>query len=72
MIYFALIIMPVWLVTRWLHQLAGSNYFPSLRPGDDHAHMGGRIINHLKKNNFENGTDFLGRQNAMFYMNWVR
>ena len=71
-IYFCLIIMPVWLTTRQLHKLAGSMIYPSVRPGPDHAHMGPRLINHLKENNFENSKDFFGRQNAIFYRNFCR
>jgi hypothetical protein len=71
-IYFCLIIAPVWLTTRWLHKLAGSMIYPSVRPGPDHAHMGPRLINHLKENNYENKPDLFGRQNAVFYRNFIR
>lgn len=70
--YFMLIIMPCWLTVRWLHKLAGSMLYPSVRPGPDHAHMAPRLINHLKENNFENSKDLFGRQNASFYKNFCR
>ena len=59
--YFFLLIMPVWLTTRWLHKLAGSMVYPSVRPGPDHAHMAPRLIGHLKENNYENKPDLFGR-----------
>ena len=70
--YFALIIFPCWLVTRWLQKLGGSMMYPALRPGSDHAHMAPRLFNHLKENNFEHKPDLLGRKPATFYRNWVR
>jgi hypothetical protein len=45
---------------------------PSLRPGKDHAHMGGRLINHMKENNYENKQDALGRRTGTFYKNFCR
>jgi hypothetical protein len=72
MIYFGLIILPGWLIARQLHKMAGSMLYPSLRPGPDHAHMAGRLITHLKENDYEKSPDFFGRQNAGFYRNFVR
>jgi hypothetical protein len=46
--------------------------FPSLRPGKDHAHMGGRLIGHMKANNYEAKDDALGRRNGTFYKNFCR
>ena len=45
--YFSLIIMPVWMIARWLHKLAGSMLVPCVRPGPDHAHMAPSVIGHL-------------------------
>ena len=38
-------------------------------PGPDHAHMAPALCAHLKKNNYEDRPDFLGRKNAVFYKN---
>jgi hypothetical protein len=46
--------------------------YPCLRPGKDHAHMGPKLLDHLKANNFENKTDMLGRRTAVFYKNFTR
>ena len=70
--YFFLIIFPCWLVARWLHKLAGSMMYPSVRPGSDHDHMAPALLSHLKNNNFETMNDRLGRQGAVFYRNWTR
>jgi len=64
--------MPCWLVTRWLHKLAGTMLYPSLRPGSDHAHMGPRLYAHLAANNAENAPDRFGRKPATFYKNYCR
>jgi hypothetical protein len=34
--------------------------------------MGGRLINHMKENNFENKQDALGRRTGVFYKNYCR
>ena len=70
--FFTLIILPCWLVTRWLHKLAGNMLYPALRPGSDHAHMAPRLFNHLKNNNAEHKPDVFGRKPATFYKNFVR
>ena len=59
MIYFGLIILPGWLIARQLHKMAGSMLYPSLRPGPDHAHMAGRLITHLKENDYEKSQNLL-------------
>ena len=46
--------------------------FPSVRAGEQHAHMMPALYKHLKENNCENQPDKFGRMNAMFYRNWVR
>jgi len=71
-IYFMLIIVPIWGLTMILHKWAGSLMFPALRPGPDHYHMAPQLIDHLKKNNFENKKDFLGRRTGLFYKNFCR
>ena len=71
-LYFILIIAPVWAFGAYLHKKMGSQLFPSLRPGKDHAHMGPRLIGHLKENNYENKQDALGRRTGMFYRNYCR
>jgi hypothetical protein len=71
-LYFFIILAPCWLFGAYLHKKMGALLFPSLRPGKDHAHMGGRIINHLKENNFENKQDALGRRTGTFYRNFCR
>ena len=43
--------------------------FPCVMPGPDHAHMAPALCAHLKKNNYEDRPDFLGRKNAVFYKN---
>lgn len=50
----------------------GSTLTPSLRPGKEHAHMGPRLIDTLKQNNYENKQDALGRRTAAFYKNYCR
>jgi hypothetical protein len=70
--FFAVVIFPCWLVTRWLHKLAGSSLFPALRPGPDHAHMAPRLLQHLSANNHENKVDVFGRKPATFYRNFCR
>lgn len=71
-LYFMLILAPCWAFGAYLHKKAGSILTPSLRPGKDHAHMGGKLINHLKANNFENTQDALGRRTGVFYKNFCR
>lgn len=70
--YFTVIIMPMWLIGRWLHKKAGAMMFPSIRPGPDHAHMCPRLFAHLRANNQEAMPDPFGRRNATFYMNFCR
>ncbi|MFS8160009.1 MAG: hypothetical protein ACMG6E_07325 [Candidatus Roizmanbacteria bacterium] len=67
-----MILAPAWFFSTYLSKWAGSCMFPSLRPGKDHAHMGPKLLNHLKVNNFENKPDALGRRTATFYKNFVR
>jgi hypothetical protein len=62
----------VWAFGAYLHKQAGSTLTPSLRPGKDHAHMGGRLIGHMKANNYENKQDALGRRTGTFYRNYCR
>jgi hypothetical protein len=71
-LYFFIILVPCWAFGAYLHKQAGSMLTPSLRPGKDHAHMGGRLINYLKANNFENKQDSFGRRTGMFYKNYCR
>lgn len=71
-LYFMFILFPCWVFGAYLHKQAGSMLFPSLRPGKDHAHMGGRLIGHLKANNYENKQDALGRRTGAFYKNFCR
>ena len=66
------IFMPCWLVARKCHKDMGAMMYPTIMPGPDHAHMAPRLLTHLKEHNYENGTDFLGRKNAMFYRNHIR
>jgi hypothetical protein len=62
----------MWWFAQKLHRLAGANLYPCLRPGKDHAHMAPRLVEFLKKNNFENKQDALGRRTAFFYKNYCR
>ena len=67
--FFFGIICPCWAVAYRSHKKAGSNLFPAVRPGPDHAHMGPKIIGYLKENNYEKKADKFGRRNAEFYAN---
>ena len=71
-LYFLAILAPCWLFAAYIHKTMGSTMTPSLRPGKDHAHMGGRLINHLNTNNYENKQDSMGRRTAAFYKNYCR
>ena len=71
-IYFFAIMLPMWTLARMLTQEATTNIYPSIRSGEQHAHMLPKIYHHLKENNCENATDKFGRMNAMFYKNWTR
>ena len=51
--YFFIVIFPVWCLARWLHVKAGPNMFPSVRAGEQHAHMIPAVWNHLKANDCE-------------------
>ena len=53
-LFFGLILVPCWGFANKMQRLAGANLYPSLRPGKDHAHMGPRLIEHLRQNNYEN------------------
>ena len=70
--YFFMIVVPMWMIARWMHKISGAALFPCVRPGNDYGHMAPALIAHLKSHNMENAPDFLGRQNAQFYRNWVR
>lgn len=70
--YFLFILAPCWAMGAYLHKKMGSQLFPALRPGPDHEHMGGRLINHLKDNNYESKQDALGRRTGAFYKNFCR
>ena len=50
----------------------GSVMYPTVRPGNDHAHMAPAILNHLKNNNYEQMPDRFGRRDASFYKNYLR
>ncbi len=71
-LYFLLILAPCWAFGFYLHSISGSQLFPAVRPGKDHAHMGPRLIEHLKLNNYENKQDALGRRTGLFYANYCR
>ena len=70
--FFCTIIFPTWCVARWLMKKTGPNMFPSVRAGEQHAHMAPKLIYHLKANDCERQADKFGRLNAKFYRNWVR
>ena len=72
LLFLLIIIVPCWSFGVYLHKQAGSVLAPSLRPGKDHAHMGGRLISHMKANNFENKQDALGRRTGFFYKTFCR
>lgn len=72
MIYFFLIITPVWFCAKTLQKWAGSNLYPSVRPGKEHYHMAPKLMDHLKANNYENKQDALGRRTGAFYKNFCR
>lgn len=67
-----IILAPCWCFGAYLHKKMGSMLVKSLRPGKDHAHMGGRLISHLKHNNYEDKQDHFGRRTAFFYKNYCR
>ena len=67
--FFLGIICPCWVVAQICHRNMGSNMFPSVRPGPDHAHMAPKLIAYLKENNYEKKADKFGRRNAEFYAN---
>lgn len=71
-IYFLLILAPMWALCFRLNRWMGSSMTPAIRPGKDHAHMAPRLLNHLKANNHENKVDHLGRRTATFYKNFTR
>lgn len=62
--YFLLVIAPAWAICFSLQKMAGSQLYPSVRPGKDHEHMAPALIKYMKSHNFEDSTDFLGRRNA--------
>ena len=70
--YFFLILLPGWLVARWLCKSSTANCFPSVRGVSDHAHMMPKLLYHLKNNDYERMDDRFGRMPATFYKNWVR
>ena len=72
LIYFLAILLPMWTLGRTLTQEATTNIFPSIRSGEQHAHMLPSLFHHLKEKNCENAPDKFGRMNAMFYKNWTR
>ena len=67
--FFFGIICPCWAVAYISHKKGGSNLFPAVRPGPDHAHMAPKVIQYLKDNDFENKPDKFGRRSAAFYEN---
>ena len=69
--YFALIIAPFMLIARKIQSDAGSMMCPSVRPGQDHAHMAPRLITHLQANDFVAMADRFGRRDGTFYRQWV-
>ena len=70
--YFFMVIFPMWCFARKMMKDATPNIFPSVRAGDQHAHMAPKLVHHLATNNCENKPDQFGRLNAVFYKNWVR
>ena len=70
--FFCVIIFPMWCFARWLMSCTGANMFPSVRGGEQHAHMAPKLLHHLEFNDCEKAADKFGRANAQFYKNWVR
>ena len=70
--YFCVIIFPAWCMARSLMKYSTAGLYPSVRSGGQHDHMGPGLVTHLRFNNCENAKDKFGRNNAMFYRNWVR
>mmetsp|Transcript_47833 Transcript_47833/g.63233 ORF Transcript_47833/g.63233 Transcript_47833/m.63233 type:complete len:148 (-) Transcript_47833:292-735(-) len=52
--FFCAVIFPMWCFARWLMANTGANIFPSVRAGDQHAHMAPKLLHHLKFNSCEN------------------
>ena len=70
--YFLVVMFPMWCFARSIQKKVGPNIFPSVRAGEQHAHMAPAIMHHLRFNNCEKAEDKFGRLNAQFYQNWVR
>ena len=70
--YFFIVILPMWSFGRKLMSDTGAMLFPSVRAGEQHAHMAPAIMHHLRSNNCENAPDKFGRLNAGFYKNFTR
>ena len=71
-IYCLAIILPCWLVARKCHKDAGSNLFPAVRPGADHAHMAPKVLGYLRQHDYEATPDKFGRKDASYYSNYVK
>ena len=70
--YFFVVIFPMWCIARYLMKETGAMMFPSVRAGEQHAHMAPALMHHIKFNDCEKAQDKFGRLNAQFYRNWVR
>ncbi len=68
--YVLIILTPLMILGVTTHRQIGSFLYPSVRPGKDHAHMAGKLISHLKENDYENKQDALGRRTGRFYKNF--
>ena len=70
--YFFLIIFPMWCFARKMMKNTTALLFPSVRSGEQHAHMAPALWHHMKTFDSEKAQDKFGRLNATFYRNWCR
>ncbi|CAI2382800.1 unnamed protein product [Moneuplotes crassus] len=60
---------PIFLFGMWVANRIGSVMTPTIRDTPDQAHKLPGMLRYLKRKDFNNAPDFLGRHNASFYRN---
>ena len=67
MLGFAVMSIPFFIFGMYVCTKMGSSLIPTTRDCPDQAHMFPALIRYIKRQDFNNAEDFLGRNNGNFY-----
>ena len=70
--YTGFIIVPVLTLAYYIHTQIGYLMRPVVRNNKDNYHMGPKLLDHLRQNNYEKMPDLFGRNGPDFYKNFIK